>query len=180
MSMQLHAFSESDVLLLQSRANFYESCVDQLKKELPKYTRAQSSVSSAGMSKVLKSVASSEPDRRLQNCLFLYAQKYELLERERTVFKRCEDQTAALLEEAKASTIAPLREIIAESPQTRKNKVLQQPDPTLPIHAHFFEVHRTKCLKKVLKNMLYSELRYHIKVVEELSQVLSTLDAIDS
>lgn len=89
------------VLMCFCRVNFYESSVEQLKKELPKYLQQQSGkvkdhyysfhvsfdlLSSielekchSSLSKVLKAIASSEPHNLLQYFLFSYAQKEEEL-----------------------------------------------------------------------------------------------------
>lgn len=80
------------------RVNFYESSVEQLKKELPKYLQQQSGKVKedsssfyvsfdllelekchSSLSKVLKAIASSEPHNLLQYFLFSYAQKEEEL-----------------------------------------------------------------------------------------------------
>lgn len=50
---------------------------------------------------------------------------------------------------------------------------------SLPLHSQLFEKHRIKSMKNVISNLLYSELRYHCKVVEELSQVLQTLEEVE-
>lgn len=174
-------YSDQEVNTLIARANFYESCVEQLRKEVPKYLSKQSRLSSTTqtLSKVLRNVASNEPETKLQNCLFLYASKHEALERERKVFEKCEGKVMHLLNESRDYTIKPLKEIINVSPQTRTNKDLAYPDPTLPVHSHFFEVHRIKCLKKMVRNMLHTELKYHLKVVEELSEVLVAVDQME-
>ena len=71
--------------------------------------QAQLTKQTQALTKVLRNVASSEPNRKLQTSLFLYAQKYELLELDRAVYQRCEVQVALLLDEAKYRTISPLR-----------------------------------------------------------------------
>ena len=50
---------------------------------------------------------------------------------------------------------------------------------TLQVHAKLFEKHRVQSLKKVLHTWLTAELRYHCKVVEELSSVLQDLALVD-
>ncbi len=50
---------------------------------------------------------------------------------------------------------------------------------TLQVHAKLFEKHRVQSLKKVLHTWLSAELRYHCKVVEELSSVLQDLALVD-
>jgi hypothetical protein len=46
---------------------------------------------------------------------------------------------------------------------------------TLPVHARLFEKHRLKYLKGVLKNLVYSELKYHCRVIEDLTPLLALL-----
>jgi hypothetical protein len=174
--------SDGDVQLLQSRVNFYEMCVEQLRDKVPVYLGRQSGVSngSAALVKALRNVAASEPDRRIQNALFLFATKHDLIDKERIKYRDCEQQINAVLDEARRLQIKPLKSILEESPQTRKNNLHRQPDPTLTVHSHFFETHRVKSLKKVLRKLLTTELRYHCKVIEELSAVLSVVDGIEA
>lgn len=47
------------------------------------------------------------------------------------------------------------------------------------IHRDLFEQHRVRSLKKVLAMLLYTELRYHSRVMEELSEVLIGLELLD-
>lgn len=50
---------------------------------------------------------------------------------------------------------------------------------TLPIHVKMFEKHRVNSLKILLSTMLKSELKYHCKVVEELTLVMQELSVIN-
>ena len=50
---------------------------------------------------------------------------------------------------------------------------------TLPLHAKMFEKHRVQSLKDLLQALLNAELRYHCKVVEELSAVLHDLALVE-
>ena len=84
-----------------------------------------------------------------------------------------------ILNEAREYSIKPLKEIINQSPQTRTNKDLAYPDPTLPVHSHFFEVHRIKALKRIIRNMVHTELQYHVKVIEKLTDVLAAVDNME-
>jgi hypothetical protein len=52
-------------------------------------------------------------------------------------------------------------------------------DNALPVHAQLFEKHRLKSIKRILSTLLHSELRYHCKVIEELSEVLQSLSDVD-
>jgi len=174
--------SDSDVRLLVARLNFYENNVSEIESKLPVYLSKQHRDVASGsqtLVKLLRSVASSEPDRRIQNALFLFATKHELLDRERASYKDCEDLLKLVLDDAKKMQIAPLKTILEESPQTRKNNPHKQPDPSLPIHSSFFEQYRVKSMKKIIRKVLTTEIQYHCRVVEELSAVLSIVDAID-
>ncbi len=42
----------------------------------------------------------------------------------------------------------------------------------LPIHAELFEKHRLIYMKGIMKSIVYAELRYHCKIIEELTSVL--------
>ena len=174
-------YSDQEVNTLIARANFYETCVEELRDKVPKYLSKQWRLTATTqlLTKALRNVASNEPETKLQNCLFLYANKHEKLDKERKVFEKCEGKVMHLLNESRDFTIKPLKDIINVSPQTRVNKDLAYPDPTLPVHSHFFELHRIKCLKKLVKNMIHTELRYHLRVVEELSEVMVAVDQME-
>ena len=174
--------SDSDVNLLVSRLNFYESSVEQLRDKIPIYLSRQGQVTSGtqALVKALRNVASSEPDRRIQNSLFLFATKHDLLDRERVEYKNCEMQILKCLEDAKKLQIIPLKAILEESSQTKKNLLHKQPDPSLALHSLFFEEHRCKSMKLMIRNLLATELRYHARVIEELSVVLSAVDSIET
>ena len=47
---------------------------------------------------------------------------------------------------------------------------------SLPLHAAMFEEHRLVYMKGVLRSLLYAELSYHSRVVEELSSLLENLN----
>ena len=197
--------SDVDITQIIAKVEFYESCLDQLKKELPKYFLKHQELDKPTKSliKLFKSVASSESNRQLQNSLFLYANKFENLEIERQVFLRCETQSNYLLDEGKTLLVNPLKEIINDTKDTRMKRVklqqlptiqLQQPqnisqmrtlnaavaitDQSLRIHSELFEKHRLKSIKKIITNLLYSEISYHCRAVEELSLVLESLSDV--
>jgi hypothetical protein len=67
------------------------------------------------IAKVMRAVASTEPNQRLQNTYFMYAQKQEIFEKERLAYVQCEKKSHELIEEAKKLLIAPLRVLIFES-----------------------------------------------------------------
>jgi len=100
-----------DLAQLVARASFYEACVDELKRELPRYLTTQADLSkpSKHLAKIFRKVASSEPNRHLQNTMFLYAQKHDALEQERKIYARCEEQSSALLNEAKSLLVTPMK-----------------------------------------------------------------------
>ena len=62
------------------------------------------------MSKVLRGVASSETNPELQNVLFVYGQKQEVLQKEIETFADCQKKMAALMDESQSLLIAPLRQ----------------------------------------------------------------------
>jgi hypothetical protein len=105
------ASGEEELQKLVSRVDFYESCVDQLKSEIPKYLAKHSEINKfhKSMAKALRTVASAEPNQDLQNIIFLYGQKQELLENERDIYARCQDKTMGLMVESETMLIAPLR-----------------------------------------------------------------------
>jgi hypothetical protein len=123
-------------LCVSTRVNFYESSVEQLKKELPKYLQQQSGLFSSllffftsmiavvflvlnslelekshqSVSKMIKSVASSEPHNLLQYFLFSYSGKEEELA---TLTQACYTEvipkTKAMLDEWTKKLILPIR-----------------------------------------------------------------------
>lgn len=46
---------------------------------------------------------------------------------------------------------------------------------TLPLHTKMFEKHRVQSLRKVMTRMVHTELQFHCKAVEELSNVYDAL-----
>ena len=103
------------------------------------------------------------------------AKKHEDIEQDREIFEECEKSIIAIIDDSKLRAVKPLKEIISLSPQTRTKEVAY-PDPTLPVHSHFFESHRIQVLKKVLRKMVRSEVKYHIKVIEHLTEVLDLIE----
>lgn len=93
------------------RLEFYDSCVDQLRKELPRYLSKQLEMdkSHKSIAKVLRNVASNETNQKLQNLIFLYSQKHELFDKERACFGACEKATLEVFNNAKNLQIAPLK-----------------------------------------------------------------------
>jgi hypothetical protein len=71
----LSSSSDLEYNQLTAKVNFYESCVDQLTKELPKYLslyHTEINKPAKSLTKVFRTVASSEPNQQLQKSLFLY------------------------------------------------------------------------------------------------------------
>lgn len=177
--------SDSEARQLGARLNFYENSVSEIEAKLPVYLAKHHRDVSCGstvLMKLLRAIASSEPDKRIQNALFLFATKHELLERERASYKECEDSVRSFLDDAKKLQITPLKIILEESPQTRKTAPpgLRQADPSLAIHSACFEQHRVRTMKKVMRRLLTTEIRFHCRALEELSAVLSAVDGIDA
>ena len=50
---------------------------------------------------------------------------------------------------------------------------------TIPLHSDFFEKHRIRYMKSVLRNILHSELTYHCRVIESLSPLFEALADVD-
>ena len=94
-----------------NRVDFYESCVNQLKKEIPKYLSKHSELekSHRSFSKVLNGVASSEPNQKLQDLIFLFAQKQDSLEKEKRKFTSTVVNSNNYLDESQKLIIAPIR-----------------------------------------------------------------------
>jgi hypothetical protein len=100
----------------------------------------------------MRNVASNESNQKLQNVLFFCAQRYENVESRRAVFKRCGEQTTAVLDDAKKLISTPYREIIADVALARKAAIAshkEQIDSALPIHDAMFENHRLRSILKV-------------------------------
>lgn len=115
--------SEKDVESLAASVEAYESCVEQLKKELPKYfqsrhhgitTSTSTNLTAAGkdmaaFTKILRNVASLESNSTVQSALFLFAQKTEGLERERLIYSKCQTSAMTLLDVAKTKMVSPAK-----------------------------------------------------------------------
>mmetsp|Transcript_14016 Transcript_14016/g.20948 ORF Transcript_14016/g.20948 Transcript_14016/m.20948 type:complete len:192 (-) Transcript_14016:124-699(-) len=179
-----------DLEKLISRVNFYESSVDQLKKEIPKYLAKQSELDKhhKSFAKVLRAVGSSEPNQKLQNALFLYASNQDALVAAITNYEACEHKANASIEDSRKLIISPIREVIADVSETiKKSTIASSPrnsmkpfaQSTLPVHVKLFEKYRLKSMTTLLTNLVETELRYHCKAVEELSSVISLLKKID-
>lgn len=216
--MQYSLTYSTTVLIV--RVEFYESCVDQLKRDIPKYLSKHRELdkSHKQFAKTLRSVASSEPNQKLRDLMFLYSQKHELFEKEREALEACAKSTHEMLEEATKLIIVPAKvipfrtcqELIHgshSSTSTRQDIITDQKsilkvaststgskttpksksDPTdlefmqgtLQIHCRMFEKHRLHSTRTLLKTLLSAELRYHCRVVEEISAVLQELAAVE-
>ena len=173
------SYSETELSNFITRTNVYQQCIDQLKRDIPRYLGKQARIKNtqADMIEGLKTIASNETTLSLKTCLMLYRKKHEVLTKEREVFERCEAQCLELLEKSKQNTLKPVQEIIRNSPQMRSDR--PYPDSTLPIHSHFFELHRVDCLKTVLRNVVHSEMAFYCRGLEHLTEVLGALDRLD-
>ena len=109
--------TDDHVTSLLANVECFESSVEQLRRDLPKYFEKHALVGkqSLDIAKVLRNVATLEANQNIQSTVFLCAQKYELLERERRVYVKCQETAVNLLENAKAKMIAPakVRELAA-------------------------------------------------------------------
>jgi len=57
----------------------------------------------------MRNVASSEPNRRLQNMIFLYSQKQEVLENQALSFHSCDTLVNDLIEDSLKLLVAPIK-----------------------------------------------------------------------
>lgn len=99
------------ILYVSLRVEFYESCVDQLKKDIPKYLGKLSELEKSHkiMAKAMRNVASSEPNRRLQNMIFLYSKMQDVLEKQALSFNLCDKQFDDLIDESSKLLVAPIK-----------------------------------------------------------------------
>lgn len=61
------------------------------------------------MSRTLRNVASSEPNAKLQDLIFMYAKKQELLQLRGAIFADCEVRAMKLLEESRSMLLNPMQ-----------------------------------------------------------------------
>ena len=106
--------NEKDITNLSASIECYESCVEQLKRELPKYFQSQQHVTkdsntSNSFAKVLRAVGSLESNENIQSALFLFALKTENLEKERKIYEKCQSSVMTLLDVAKTKIVAPAK-----------------------------------------------------------------------
>lgn len=84
---------------------------------------------------------------------------------------------------AKTLPAAPVQgsRLSSSSGKSLKNDIsdAQFVQSTLGVHEKMFEKHRVQSMKKVLQGLVAAELRYHCRVVEELSLVLQDLACVD-
>eukprot|EP01039_Chlorochromonas_danica_P003273 gene3273-3587_t len=100
-----------------ARVNFFESSLEQVKRDFPRYLQQLAEETEKVhqvMSKLLKSVASAEPNQVLQYILFLYAQKEELLGKEQIAYKDRIQEVKDMMESWSNLLILPMRDIIAD------------------------------------------------------------------
>lgn len=91
--------------------DFYDSCIEELKRELPKYLNKQFEIDKIHrhMAKSLRGVASTEPNQKLRDLLFLYSQKHEQFDKAREDFNKCEKISHELLDESKKMIVVPVK-----------------------------------------------------------------------
>jgi hypothetical protein len=58
-----------------------------------------------------------------------------------------------------------------------EQRVLQA-ERVAPVYSHLFDSYRIKCMKKIMQQLVLTELRYHCQVIEELSPILEMLHNI--
>lgn len=125
----------------------------------------------------------------MQSTIFAMAAQYESFRSYLNTYAECEEQTAMIIDEARLFVVSPLRDVLVDAKQAlaqKPNKKIAGGVPLeqyrynlaqeqLPEHAKLFEKHRLGYLKGVLKNLVYSELKYHCRVIEELTPLLALL-----
>jgi len=108
----LHSFVEKVIHIASfCRVEFFDSCIEQIKRELPLYLNKQSGLDKhhKAVAKILRSVGSTETNQKLQNVMFHYSQKHELFDKERAIYKSCDLNLHAAADEAKSLLILPLK-----------------------------------------------------------------------
>jgi len=85
--------------------------VDQLKKDIPKYLNKMSDLEKyhKSMAKAMRNVASSEPNRKLQNVIFLYAQKQDVMEKQALSFNSSDKLVSELINDSLKLLVAPIK-----------------------------------------------------------------------
>ena len=68
---------DTDISHLYAKLECYETCIEQLKKEIPKYCSKHTEINkqSGSLIKVLRNVASLESNTNMQSALFMCALK---------------------------------------------------------------------------------------------------------
>jgi len=181
---------------LSSRADFFESSVEQLKKDLPKYLSSHADLKRPmrTLSSTLKNVAATESHPHLKEVLFAFAEKQQMLS-ELDLFEQCSEEALMALDEAKSGVLQPIRDIVNDytqavtkleatskgknTPELIHEQRVYQAEDALPIHARMFDRFRVSTLKAIVQNILTTQLRMHCRAVEELSTVLEALGKID-
>mmetsp|Transcript_12393 Transcript_12393/g.18789 ORF Transcript_12393/g.18789 Transcript_12393/m.18789 type:complete len:206 (-) Transcript_12393:39-656(-) len=180
---------------ITANCDYCEASLTQMKKDLIAYLRRKSAETkeTAELSNMLRNIASTERNKKLQKSMFSIASTYGELDKLLPNYKQCESQTADLLAEARTFLLAPMREVVLDSNQAlikrdAKNNFdgnthLQQRtlhmEAILPVHRKLFEKHRVKYMKGILKNLIYAELQYHCRSIELLSPLFQSLSEVD-
>ena len=55
---------------------------------------------------------------------------------------------------------------------------LKMSENILPLHKKLLEKYKIERIKKIMHGIIYAEIKYHCKVVEELSPLISILNSI--
>lgn len=105
-----------------ARVNFFESSVEHIKKEFPRYLQHQVDLerSHSAMAKLLKDVASTEPNNVLQYVMFLYAQKEDMLAKEHAGYRERMAEVKELTDSWSKLLIRPIRDVLADHQQQAK------------------------------------------------------------
>lgn len=103
--------SEEEVNELTAKLDCYETCIEQLQREIPRYLSRinEGEKQAIGFIKAIRKVASLEGESNMQSVLFLCASKYEVLQLESKMYDNLQDYTSVTLADAKDKIIFPLK-----------------------------------------------------------------------
>ena len=96
---------------LQAQLDLYENSFNQLKKDLPIYLAKQTETSKSfkNLIKSLRSVASAETNKTLQNSLFTMATSYDNIDTEVSKFSDSNEDLLVLIDDMKRLVFSPYR-----------------------------------------------------------------------
>ena len=126
MSTSVALQSENDDVKEASiRTERYDSFIDQLRKDLPKYLTSNGDIlkTSKPLSKGFRVAASTETDTQLKSTFLACANRLEALDDVRTLFISTEKTATSVLSDSKQLIIQPMKEVIHDTIANRKKKI---------------------------------------------------------